>query len=131
MKPPIALRLAQLFTGVMFAVFFIILPLTAIWWRGRDRNPLKKIGVGYLWTFPGASSTYPALDLWIDRAGKRTKCPVTLGGIADAELDFEDMDGDRVPDIVFGTGEERAIISVDPKNESEPFRLLSDTRKSP
>ncbi len=130
-----------LFVGIPFALYLVLrfkvcrivaaatLVAGAIWfyqdWR-IHRNPYTGDGLHLKWTFGGASSTVPGLDVWVDYQGNRIDCPVSFGGLDFPELRFRDYDGDGKPDIVFENNKLKQVVSFTPAQNNTPpqFKVL-------
>lgn len=106
--------------------------MATIWLVNRDfsmwgRLLLSRYDLNVDWSY-GATSTVPSAIVTFQWKGQAMECPFFLGGIEDPDLRFYDVNSDGIPDIVFGTSEEKIVVIFDPpKGEKPPrFKLERD-----
>lgn len=88
---------------------------------------ISKYGIEEKWSY-GATSTMPTLSLTVHWNGIAYDAPYILGGIVEADLKLKDVDGDGVPDFIFGNGSEEIITLFLPGSDDYPpqFKLIRD-----
>lgn len=91
---------------------------------GCNNNPLEKHGVRFEWKYGGATSSYPSVHVWVNYQGQKIKSPLVFSGIRNPELEFRDIDGDGVKDIIFGNKKHEQIVAFKPASTSSPPRFV-------
>ncbi|MEK0449614.1 MAG: hypothetical protein RL088_1882 [Verrucomicrobiota bacterium] len=94
------------------------------WWV--HRNPYSSDGLHAKWTFWGATSSVPGLDVWADYRGRRIECPLVFGGIESPDLQFRDYDGDGRRDIVVENDSYKQVVAFIPASGDAPpqFKVI-------
>ncbi len=92
--------------------------LGEFWWV--HRNPYESNGLHTEWTFGGATSSVPGLNVWADYRGQRIECPVLFGGMEFPDLQYRDFDGDGRRDIIFGNNKYKQVVSFTPAHGNFP-----------
>ncbi len=81
-----------------------------------ESNPLCLYGVNIekYYERGAATSSYPYLEVWCVYDGCKVECPDVFGGISNPSITFADVDGDGVPDIIFGNEKNRVVVAFKP-----------------
>jgi len=91
-----------------------------------ESTRLYREGVKIEWVVGGAVGAYAHIEVsYTSPQGTVVECPPIFGGIRDADLKFEDLNGDGVEEIIFSGEEGREVASFDPK--SKTFAILENT----
>ena len=91
----------------------------------NKRYPLLWYGVHTRWDV-GGTGAYPFLKVWTTVKGQRVE--ISLGMIENATVSYRDVDGDGIPDIIFGTAYRQTIVAFKPNatHPEDTFVIIKD-----
>ena len=89
------------------------------------KRALEKIGIRIEWQYNGVSAgDYGSVVVWYVDSDNYIRSPITFGGIKEPHLNYRDLNGDGIDEIIFSGEEGRQVLSFNPKTKS--FTILEN-----